>query len=57
MKTVEVNGKKYRVANDGTVEVYVPAGEPRVMRDAKRAYWRSLKPFSSLSMKVRKAAM
>jgi hypothetical protein len=37
------NGKAYRVSYDGQVEVFVPAGEPRVMRDPKRAYWRSIK--------------
>lgn len=57
MKTIEFNGKKYRISYDGSVEVYIPAGEPKVMRDAKRAYWRSLKPFSKLAIAVRKAAV
>ncbi len=56
MKTVSHNGKTYRVSYSGRVEVYIPMGEPRVMRDPKSAYWRSLKIDSSISNEVRKIA-
>jgi hypothetical protein len=55
MKYITLDGKKYRISYDGHIEVYVPAGEPRVMRKAIRAYWRIIKRDSSTYKKVKKA--
>lgn len=57
MKYITLDGKKYRISYDGIIEVYIPAGEPRVMRKAIRAYWRRVKQDSATYKKVKLAAI
>jgi hypothetical protein len=50
---VEYKGKSYRVTDD-SIEVYIPAGPPRVMQLTQRSsYWRTLKPNSLIGLRVR----
>lgn len=56
MILVAYKGKKYRLSYGGGVEVLIPAGEPRVMRDAKREYWRTLKANGPTAVAVRKVS-
>jgi hypothetical protein len=50
---IEHKGNSYRVT-DNHVEVFIPAGPPRVMQLVQRAaYWRKLKPNSRLALRVR----
>ena len=48
IQSVEFRGRTYHVnVVDGAIawiEVRIPAGEPRVMRDARPAMWRALNP-------------
>ena len=50
---VKMKGRNYAVHYDGTVEVYVPGGEPRVMRDARPAVWRTLPRDGPTAKRVR----
>lgn len=52
MKRVEFKGRSYLVFPGGSVEVRIPMGEPRVMRNPVRAHWRRLKTGSKTATAV-----
>jgi hypothetical protein len=56
MKRVQYKGKSYIVFPSGSVEVYIPMGEPRVMRNPVSGHWRRLKTNSKTSLAVQALA-
>jgi hypothetical protein len=50
---VELKGKSYRVT-EHHVEVFIPAGPPRVMQKGVRSsYWRTLNPDGLIALRAR----
>jgi hypothetical protein len=52
---IKVGGKEYWVYGEH-VEVYIPAGPPRVMKASIRGRWRGLNPEGPVAKKVKEAA-